>query len=275
MPPTQPSFRVGRRAWPIVLALVVSLIAHGLLLLISRPTPSPSPAASSAPAPLSIVLNAAAATKTKTKPAQIIRPHGRHATTQRQKDRPKTARAVSPRHMEREARPRRSSLPRGADASGVVVRHAGNSAGGTQHLSMQDLLSQAVAGQDSTSAAPSAPPGRLVFGRSATGVVWQQYVEDWVRKMERIGAINYPLAVRQQGLTGGPVLTVVINADGSLAALHIVRSSGNATLDRAAENLVRLAAPFSPFPPVLAAQGNSLEIRRKWSFSTDNDLSVQ
>ncbi|TDR80350.1 TonB family protein [Paludibacterium purpuratum] len=100
-------------------------------------------------------------------------------------------------------------------------------------------------------------------------------MDDWVNKMERIGALNYPQEVRSQGLSGGPTLSVVINADGSLAALRVTISSHNATLDAAAEKIVRAAAPFAPFPPALAAQAQSLEIRRKWHFTTGNDLSVQ
>lgn len=139
---------------------------------------------------------------------------------------------------------------------------------------MQDLVAQAV-DTGTEPAPPAAEPGRLVFGSTARGYMWQQYMEDWVRKMERLGAMNFPLEVRRQGLRGGPTLSVTINADGSLAGLRIARSSGNPTLDSAAENLVRMAAPFAPFPPSLAGQARSLEIRRKWSFSTENDLSVQ
>lgn len=141
-------------------------------------------------------------------------------------------------------------------------------------LSRQSLLDQAVA-YGAADLAPARPAGQLVYGRSARGPLWNQYMDDWVRRMERLGAMNYPEEVRRQGLTGGPTLSVVINADGSLRTLRIVRSSGNATLDAAADRMVRASAPFAPFPPQLAQQAGSLEIRRKWTFSTDSDLSVQ
>jgi protein TonB len=138
-------------------------------------------------------------------------------------------------------------------------------------LSMQSLLDQA--GELPQPQGPRA--GQLVYGSSARGPLWSQYMDDWVHKMERVGALNYPEEVRRQGLSGGPTLSVEINADGSLRNVRIYRSSGNATLDNAASSLVRSAAPFSAFPAGLAQQARSLEIRRKWSFSTDNDLSLR
>jgi protein TonB len=140
-------------------------------------------------------------------------------------------------------------------------------------LSVASLLSQ-VTEAPAPTPTPSAN-GRLVYGSSARGYLWQQYMDDWVNKMERLGSLNYPEEVRRQGLTGGPTLSVVINADGSLAEIRIVNHAGNATLDAAAEQIVRAAAPFAPFPPALASQARSLEIRRRWHFSTGNDLSVQ
>lgn len=143
----------------------------------------------------------------------------------------------------------------------------------SENLSLSGLLQQAgeIASTDTTNPQPS---GTLVYGSSAKGVLWTAYKDDWVRKMERIGAMNYPEEVRRQSLSGGPTLSVVINADGSLQAVRTVRSSGSPVLDAAASKLVRAAAPFAPFPTSLAQQARALEIRRKWTFSTDNDLSV-
>jgi protein TonB len=148
-----------------------------------------------------------------------------------------------------------------------------NSEAPPPRLSMQSLLDQASEmGSEPQPAANHT--GRLLYGSSAKGPVWSQYMDDWVYKMQRIGELNYPEEVRRQGLTGGPTLSVEINADGSLRNVRIYRSSGNATLDNAAISLVRSATPFSPFPPSLAQLARSVEIRRKWSFSTGKDLSV-
>jgi protein TonB len=150
--------------------------------------------------------------------------------------------------------------------------------GHTPALSLQNLLTQAgdfATQQNDETSAINAQNGRLIYGASARGLQWAQYIDDWVKRMERVGRINFPENVRSLGLSGGPTLRVVINADGSLESLRIARSSGNSALDQATEGFVRSMAPFAPFPPELAQQGRSLEFQRKWTFSTDNDVSVQ
>lgn len=121
---------------------------------------------------------------------------------------------------------------------------------------------------------PDTPPARTgVYGVSAVGVPWARYVEDWRLKIERIGNLNYPSEARSQGITGSLVLVVVLQADGKLAGLRVKKSSGQPVLDAAAQNIVRMSSPFAPFPPELAAQYDTLEIVRKWSFNSDNQLT--
>lgn len=116
---------------------------------------------------------------------------------------------------------------------------------------------------------------KAMYGRNAVGVAWARYALDWQQKMEHIGTYHFPKQARQQQLYGGPVLTVAINADGSLRSVSVARSSGHKLLDDAAQNIVRLAAPFAPFPPALASQYRTWEITRKWVFTNDNRLSSQ
>ena len=62
-------------------------------------------------------------------------------------------------------------------------------------------------------------------------------------------------------------VTVEIRADGSLENVEISRSSGKKVLDEAALRIVRLAAPFAPFPPDIARDTDILSITRTWSFT--------
>lgn len=142
--------------------------------------------------------------------------------------------------------------------------------------SAQDWLSQARQLGSSANAAggEAQDKAKAVFGVSATGVSWARYVEDWRLKIERIGKRNYPAEARAQNLYGSLELAVVIRADGTLQEVRLLRSSGHAVLDQAAQNIVRMAAPYAPFPPTLAAEFRSLEVVRKWSFTTANQLSA-
>lgn len=92
------------------------------------------------------------------------------------------------------------------------------------------------------------------------------YQESWVRKVEQVGNLNFPEEARRNDLTKGPVLAVAIRADGTIKHIRILQSSGHPPLDQAATQIVRLAAPYSPFPPELRRQYDVLTIVRRWEF---------
>lgn len=149
----------------------------------------------------------------------------------------------------------------------------------TVPITAQALLAQAsvVARQQGDEDTANHPDesGRTkgVFGITARGVEWARYVDDWRLKVERIGNLNYPEEARRQQVFGALELTVVINADGTLRSVSVRRSSGHDVLDNAAKNIVRLSAPFAPFPPSLAEKFSTLEIVRRWAFTQDSRLA--
>ena len=87
-----------------------------------------------------------------------------------------------------------------------------------------------------------------------------------------MGNKYYPEASVRYGLYGNLRLLVVIRADGSLHDIRVLSSSGYAVLDEAAIKIVRMAAPYAPFPPELRATTDRLEIIRTWQFQ-ENRLS--
>lgn len=95
------------------------------------------------------------------------------------------------------------------------------------------------------------------------------YIAAWVRKVEQIGTMNFPSIARTLNLNTGPVLDVAIRADGSLQEVRIARSSGHPELDQAAQQIVRLGAPYAPFPPQLRQRYDVLHIARPWHFESD------
>jgi len=92
------------------------------------------------------------------------------------------------------------------------------------------------------------------------------YLDAWRRKVERIGTLNFPAAARTALGTSSPVLEVGINANGTLDRAVIRRSSGNPELDQAALSILKLASPFDPFPPELAAEHSVLRFAYEWQF---------
>lgn len=115
-------------------------------------------------------------------------------------------------------------------------------------------------------------PKRAFVGANVREYSFARYVEDWVAKVERVGNVNYPEAARRQGIYGSLKLTVSIYADGRIEAVEIDRSSGSKVLDAAAENIVRLAAPFAAFPEDMRKKADILSITRTWTFTRSDQL---
>ncbi len=100
------------------------------------------------------------------------------------------------------------------------------------------------------------------------------YKEEWRKKIERIGNLNYPDEARRKQIHGSLRLLVSINRDGTLYEVQLLESSGQQVLDQAAMRIVRLAAPFAPFTGDLA-DIDRLEIIRTWRFERGDRLSSQ
>jgi protein TonB len=98
------------------------------------------------------------------------------------------------------------------------------------------------------------------------------YLNSWRRKIEKIGNLNYPRQASSKRLFGSLRLMVAIRPDGSLKEVEILESSGHQVLDDAALHIVRLAAPFAPFPDDLRRSTDVLEIIRTWQFRKNSSL---
>ena len=101
------------------------------------------------------------------------------------------------------------------------------------------------------------------------------YLDSWRKRIESVGNLNYPQAARQQGIYGDLRLLVALNPDGTLNEILILKSSNSAILDRAAIEIVNLAAPFEPFPEELRGQYDILEVIRTWRFQEGAAFSTE
>jgi protein TonB len=115
-------------------------------------------------------------------------------------------------------------------------------------------------------------PRRRFIGARTQEFRFARYIEDWRLKIERIGDLNYPQAARDQKVYGNLVVTVSIKADGVLEKVEINRPSGQKLLDEAALRIVRLAAPYAPFPADISQDTDILSITRTWTFTRSDQL---
>lgn len=104
--------------------------------------------------------------------------------------------------------------------------------------------------------------------------IYAAYQDSWRQKVERIGNLNYPDEARRQGLSGALLLKVSIRPDGSLVNVEVLRSSGQRALDEGAMRIVRMAAPYAPFPADMRREIDVLHITRVWQFQSGNQLAT-
>jgi len=109
-------------------------------------------------------------------------------------------------------------------------------------------------------------PRRQYVTASTREFKYATYMEAWRLKVERVGNLNYPEAARQQNLSGSLILEVALKPDGAVHDIIIRKSSGYKILDDAAIRIVRLAAPFAPFPDNIREETDILHITRTWQF---------
>lgn len=99
------------------------------------------------------------------------------------------------------------------------------------------------------------------------------YLHGWSKKIETVGNLNYPAEARRKKIYGSLRLMVAVRADGSVQEVRVLKSSGYQVLDQAAIEIVRIAAPFAPFPPDIRQDTDILEIIRTWQFEKGDRLS--
>jgi protein TonB len=109
-------------------------------------------------------------------------------------------------------------------------------------------------------------PKRKTLNANTKESKYAAYLDAWRRKVERIGNLNYPDQARRDKLYGNLILHVAVRSDGTIEEIRVRRSSGHKILDDAAVRIVRLAAPYSPFPNEISEETDILDITRTWQF---------
>lgn len=135
-----------------------------------------------------------------------------------------------------------------------------------------ELASLEAALDEQAKAYSNMPRVRRLTSVSTRQAVDAAYLHDWRQRVEAVGNKYYPEASVRYGIYGSLRLLVVIQRDGHLEDIKVLSSSGYALLDEAAIKIVRMAAPYSPFPAELRATTDKLEIIRTWQFQ-ENRLS--
>lgn len=111
-------------------------------------------------------------------------------------------------------------------------------------------------------------PRRLTYGVNAVGVNYARYVDDWARRVERIGTEQYPDEARGR-LYDAMLVGVEIDRSGNVVDLVLHNPSRHEVLNRAVRRVVLSGAPYPRFTPEMARDGETLRIVRIWHFTND------
>lgn len=99
------------------------------------------------------------------------------------------------------------------------------------------------------------------------------YMNQFRRKVEKIGNRNYPAEARRLELKGDVRLMVILLPDGTIRAIRLLKSSGSHLLDNTAKDSVRQGAPYGHFDKAMKDY-SELRVIRTWRFSDENELDV-
>ena len=99
------------------------------------------------------------------------------------------------------------------------------------------------------------------------------YLDNWRRRIEAIGNINYPEEARREQIYGSLRLLVALLPNGEVKRIQVMKPSQHKVLDQAAIEIVELAAPFQAFPQAMHDEVDILEIIRTWQFHEGNALT--
>ena len=135
-----------------------------------------------------------------------------------------------------------------------------------------EIASLAAQIREKNEAYAKRPRKKTLTALSTRASVDAAYLDGWRRKVENVGNSRYgELDVGSR--TGSLRMLVAVKADGTISKVQLLESSGHPELDAAALRVVRLAAPFEPFPKEVRANADILEIIRTWRFEKGSYLS--
>ncbi|QRF58720.1 energy transducer TonB [Variovorax paradoxus] len=119
----------------------------------------------------------------------------------------------------------------------------------------------------------NARPKKRYLSPSTREAAYALYVDSLRRRIEVRGTENFPTAAGKK-LYGELKMTITINHDGSLLDTAVDESSGNTTLDRRAQAIVRSIGSFGKFTDAMRRQTDQIVIQSRFRFTRDETIEL-
>lgn len=120
----------------------------------------------------------------------------------------------------------------------------------------------------------NARPKKRYISPATREEVYAVYYDELRRKIEDKGTVNFPEQAGKK-LYGELTMIVTVNFDGSVIDTEVVQTSGNLTLDRRAQSIVRGTGPFGKFSDAMRSKADQIVVVSRFKFTRDDTLETK
>ena len=120
----------------------------------------------------------------------------------------------------------------------------------------------------------NARPKKRYISPATREEVYAIYYDELRRKIEEKGTVNFPEQAGKK-LYGELTMIVTVNFDGSVIDTEVVQTSGNLTLDRRAQSIVRGTGPFGRFSDAMRRKADQIVVVSRFKFTRDDTLETK
>ncbi|MDE2128066.1 MAG: TonB family protein [Betaproteobacteria bacterium] len=120
----------------------------------------------------------------------------------------------------------------------------------------------------------NAKPRRRFVGPNTRSVPYALYYDRMRQKIEHQGTVDFPESGGRK-IYGKLIMAITVDVSGRLVKTEVVRSSGNAQLDRMARAIVSAAQPFGHFNAAMRRDADQIVIVAGFDFTREQSLETQ
>ena len=120
----------------------------------------------------------------------------------------------------------------------------------------------------------NAKPKKRYISPATREEVYAVYYDRLRRKIEEGGTVNFPEQAGKK-LYGELTMIVTINFDGRILDTAVAQTSGNLTLDRRAQTIVKHTGPFDRFNEAMRRKADQIVVVSRFKFTRDETLKTQ
>ena len=120
----------------------------------------------------------------------------------------------------------------------------------------------------------NARPKKRYISPATREEVYAVYYDSLRRKIEDRGTVNFPEQAGKK-LYGELTMIVTVNFDGRILDTEVIETSGNLTLDRRAQTIVKRTGPFDRFNDAMRRKADQIVVVSRFKFTRDETLETR